>query len=172
VELEYTIEEGDRDAFLDYHTHQSAALQELRRRHVYGYGILLAIFAAIFWLFGETAVAISFLILGPIWAAWWPSRTRRMARAQAEAFYRADPAALRVGRHRLALDGGLLSADSLGEHRLPASAVQRVVRLPEHLLIYMGPMAALVIPRLRVLRGDAAAFAAELERQLPASRFR
>jgi hypothetical protein len=171
VQLEYTIEEGDRDAFLEYHAYHSSALQDLRRRHVYGYGVLLAIFAAIFWLFGETAVAISFLLLGPIWAAWWPSRTRRLARAQAEAFYRADPGGLRVGRHTLAFDGGVLSADALGEHRLPVSAIQRVVQLPEHLLIYMGPIAALVIPRGRVVKGDLPAFAAELERQVPAARF-
>jgi hypothetical protein len=171
LELEYTIDERDRDAFLEYHAYHSAALHELRRRHVYGYGILLAIFAAIFWLFGETAVAISFLLLGPIWAAWWPSRTRRLARAQAEAFYRADPGGLRPGRHTVTLHGGVLSADALGEHRLPASAIQRVVQLPEHLLIYMGPIAALVVPRRRVVKGDLSAFSAELERQAPASRF-
>jgi hypothetical protein len=82
VELEYTVEDGDISAFLDYHSHHSAALQEMRRSQMFGYAILLAIFAVTFWFFGETAVAIAFLILGPIWAAWWPSRTRRLARQQ------------------------------------------------------------------------------------------
>ena len=67
VELEFRVEDGDLDAFLDHHSCSS------RRRSgrfagasLYGYVILFAIFGLVFWVFGETAVAIAFLVLGPI----------------------------------------------------------------------------------------------------------
>ena len=90
-ELEFRIEEGDVDAFLDHHSQHSAARREIRRRQLYGYVILFAIFGLVFRIFGETAVAIAFLVLGPAWAAWWPTRARRLARQQAADFYRAAP---------------------------------------------------------------------------------
>ena len=65
VELEFQIEPGDIDAFLDHHSQHSAALREIRRRQRYGYVILLGIFGLVFWIFGETAVAIAILVLGP-----------------------------------------------------------------------------------------------------------
>ena len=167
MELEYTVEEGDLAAFLDYHSHHSAALQEIRRSQMYGYAILFAIFAIIFWFLGESAVAISFLVLGPVWALWWPSRARRLAREQAVAVYRDDPAALKPGLHTLSLDANRLrSVGPAGERRLPLSSVRRVVNLPEHLLIYVGGIQAIVVPRERTTKGDVAAFASALEGQL------
>jgi YcxB-like protein len=167
VELEYTVEEGDLAAFLDYHSHHSAALREIRRSQMYGYAILFAIFAVIFWFFGETAVAISFLVLGPVWAAWWPSRARRLAREQAVAVYRDDPAAMKPGLHTLSLDSdGLRLAGAAGERRLPLSSVRGLVNLPEHLLIYVGEIQAIIVPRERSTKGDVAAFASALKGQL------
>jgi hypothetical protein len=167
VELEYTVEEGDLAAFLDYHSQHSAALQEIRRSQLYGYAILLAIFAVIYLFFGGMALAISFLVLGPVWVAWWPSRARRLAREQAVAAYRDDPAAMKPGLHTLSLDAsGLRSAGPAGERRLPLSSVRRVVDLPEHLLIYVGGIQAIIVPRGRTTKGDVAAFSSALKRQL------
>ena len=167
MQLEYTIEEGDRDAFLEYHSEHSATLQVLRRQHLYGYAILLAIFGAIYWLLGGTALVIAFLTLGPLWAAWWPMRTRKIARAQAEAFYQDHAGGLRVGAHTLTLDaGGLMESDGTGERRKPLSAVRPVVHLPDYVNIYVGPIQAVVIPRRRIVKGDLAAFVAELERMM------
>ena len=168
MELEYSLDEGDVAAFLDYHSRHSAALQELRRSHMYGYAVLLAVFALIFWWFGETAVAIAFLVLGPIWAAWWPLRTRRIALRQAAAACGDAPGGAQAGRHVLRLDGdGLFLSGPGGQHRVPLSAVRQVVNLPERILIYVGPLQALIVPR-RTSTGDATPLAAELERRMPA----
>ena len=166
VELEYSVEEGDVSAFLQYHTHHSAALQELRRSQMFGYAILLAIFAMVFWLFGETAVAIAILVLGPIWAAWWPARTRRLARRQVAAAAGDGPGGWEIGRYVLRLDDhGIVLAGPAGEQRLPLSAVRQVVNLPEHVLIYVGTLHVILVPR-RTSKGDVASFVSELDRRL------
>jgi hypothetical protein len=166
VTLEYTVEESDVSAFLDYHANHSDALQELRRNQMYGYALLLAIFAIIFWFFGETAVAIAILVLGPIWAAWWPLRTRRLARRQAIAAMSEAPAAAEAGRYVLELgDEALLLNGPRGEHRITMGSVRRIVDLPSHLLIYVGTLQAIVVPR-QTAKGDFESFGSTLRQRL------
>ncbi len=163
MELEFRIEEGDADAFLDHHSQHSAALREIRRRQLYGYVILFAIFGLVFWIFGETAVAIAFLVLGPAWAAWWPTRACRLARQQAADFYNADPNSLSDGPHALRLDdAGLFHAAPGAETRTPYAGIQHVERTPEHLLVYTGPIQAIVVPCRRVSKGDVDTFVQQL----------
>jgi hypothetical protein len=163
VKVEYTVEESDVNAFLDYHCHHSKTLQELRRSQIYGYAILLAIFAVIYWLFGETSVAIAFLVLGPIWAAWWPSRTRRLARKQVTAALSSNQGA-QVGHYALELlDTGLLLRTSRGDHRVPTLAIREVANLRDHLLMYVAPLHALIVPK-RTAKGDLTEFVRALER--------
>lgn len=171
VKLEYKVEEGDVAAFLDYHANHSDALKDLRRSQMYGYAILLAIFAIIFWFFGETAVAIAILVLGPIWAAWWPLRTRRLARGQALAAMSEFPAAAQTGAYALEIgEDALLLNGPRGRHRIPMDTVRRVVNLPDHLLIYVSAVQAIVVPR-QTATGDFAVFASVLSQRLaPTSR--
>ena len=133
MELEFRIEEGDIDAFLDHHSQYSAAVREIRRRQLYGYVILFAIFGLVFWIFGETAVAIAFLVLGPVWAAWWPTRARRLARQRAAAYYAAAPNPMFDGPHVLRLDDAdLVYAAPGAETRTPYASIQQVERTSDH----------------------------------------
>jgi hypothetical protein len=167
VELEFRIEEGDVDAFLDHHSQHSAALREIRRRQLYGYVILLAIFGLVFRIFGETAVAVAILVLGPAWAAWWPTRARRLARQQAADFYRAAPSSLSDGRHLLRLDeAGLFHAAPGAETRTPYAGIEHVERTPDQLLVYTGPIQAIVVPCRRVSTGDVDIFVQELRARI------
>ena len=163
VELDYRLEEGDLVSFLDYHCQSSEALREIRRGQMYGYAILFAAFALVYWFFGETAVGIAFLVLGPAWAAWWPARARRLAREQAAAFYAQGPNAQPEGSYTLKLDDEeLLLRSSASDARLPLTSIERIVETPDYLFIYVGSIRALIVPRRRVTRGDVTAFAAEL----------
>ena len=166
VELEYRLEESDLVAFLDYHCQYSEALREIRRGQMYGYAILLAVFALVYWFFGETAVGIAFLVLGPAWAAWWPARARRLARKQAAAFYGQGPNALPEGPNALKLDDEALFLRSpASDTRLPLPSVERIVETPDYLFIYVGSIQALIVPRRRVTRGDVTAFAGQLRQR-------
>jgi hypothetical protein len=163
VEIEFRIEEGDIDAFLDHHSQYSGALREIRRRQLYGYGILFVIFSLVFWAFDGTAVAIAFLVLGPLWAAWWPIRARRLARQQAAPFYPSGPNPTFDGPHVLRLDDAGLSHAAPGtETRTSYASVQHVELTPDQLLVYTGPIQAIVVPRQRVTRGDVDIFVQQL----------
>jgi hypothetical protein len=162
VELQFRVEEDDIDVFLDHHSQYSAAVREIRRRQLYGYVILFAIFGLVFWVFGETAVAIAFLVLGPVWAAWWPARARRLAREQAATFYRAIPRPLSDGPHILRLeDDGLFHAAPGAETRTPYASTH-VESTADHVLVYTSPIQAVVIPRQRVITGDVDIFVQQL----------
>ena len=128
MELEYRLEEGDLVAFLDHHSQHSESLREIRRRQMYGYAILVAVFALVYWFFGETAVGIAFLVLGPAWAAWWPARARRLARKEAAAFYAQGPNALQEGPYALRVDDEALFLRSpASDARTPLTRVKRIV---------------------------------------------
>lgn len=162
MELQFRVEEDDIDVFLDHHSQYSAAVREIRRRQLYGYVILFAIFGLVFWVFGETAVAIAFLVLGPVWAAWWPARARRLAREQAATFYRAIPRPLSDGPHILRLeDDGLFHAAPGAETRTPYASTH-VESTADHVLVYTSPIQAVVIPRQRVITGDVDIFVQQL----------
>lgn len=166
VEIEYRVEEGDILVFLDHHSEHSAAAREIRRRQNYGYAILLAIFGLVLWFFGETALAIAFLVLGPVWVALWRERARRLARKQAAALYREGPNPMFDGPHLLRLEESSLVSISPGaESRLPFTSVQRVVDTEDYVFVYVGAIQALVVPRRRVARGDLRALSKELRRR-------
>jgi hypothetical protein len=154
VELQFRVEDGDIDAFLDHHAQYSAAVREIRRRQLYGYVILFAIFGLVFWVFGETAVAIAFLVLGPVWAAWWPTRARRLAREQAAAFYRGIPKPLSDGPHVLRLEDAALFYAARGAETRTPYASTHIESTADLVLVYTSPTQAIVIPRQRVTTGN------------------
>jgi hypothetical protein len=163
VAIEFRIEEGDIGAFLDHHSQYSGAFREIRRRQLYGYGILFVIFGLVFWAFDETAVAIAFLVLGPVWVAWWPTRARRLARQQAAPFYPSAPNPIFEGPHVLRLDdAGLFYAAPGTETRTSYASIQHVELTPDQLLVYTSPVQAIVVPRQRVSRGDVDIFVQQL----------
>ena len=169
MELEYRLEEGDVLAFLDYHMQHSEAARDVRRRQTYGYAFLFAVFGLVFWFFGEAALAIAFLVLGPVWIAWWPARSRQIYRKQALAMYREGQNPMFEGSHVLRLaDAGLVAITPNAEAKIALTSVQRIVDTPESLFVYVGAMQAFIVPRRRVSRGDVDIFVQELRRRVGA----
>jgi hypothetical protein len=167
VELEYRFEEGDLLAFLDYHMQHSEAARDIRRRQTYGYAFLFVIFGLVFWFFGEAALAIAFLVLGPVWVAWWPARARRIYRKQALAMYREGQNPMFEGPHVLRLDeASLVTTTPAAEARIALTSVQRIANTPDYLFIYVGAIQAFIVPRGRVSRGDLNAFAEQLQQRV------
>jgi hypothetical protein len=164
VELEFKVDEGDVLAFVDHHSQHSPTAREIRRRQTYGYAFLLAVFGIVFWFFGEAALAIAFLVLGPLWIVWWPARSRRLVRQQATAFYRESPSPIFDGPHVLSIDGAeLVYVTPAGQSRMPVSTVQGISTMPDYVFIHVGPVQAVVVPRRRVSRGDLNVFVQHLE---------
>jgi hypothetical protein len=155
VELEYRVEEGDLVAFLDQHMRHSEAARDIRRRQTYGYAFLFMVFGLVFWLFGEVALAIAFLVLGPLWIAWWPARAQRIYRKQALAMYREGHNPMFTEPHLLRLeDTALVGGTASAQAQIALTSVQRIVETPDYLFVYVGAMQAFIVPRRRVVRGD------------------
>jgi YcxB-like protein len=166
MELEYRFEESDLLAFLDHHMQYSEAARDIRRRQTYGYAFLFAVFGLVFWFFGEAALAIAFLVLGPVWIAWWPTRSRQIYRKQALAMYREGQNPLFEGAHVLRLDDtGLVATTPKAEARFALTGIQRIVETPDYIFVYLGAMQAFIVPRRRVSRGDVDIFVQELRRR-------
>ena len=169
MELEYQLEEEDLLAFSEYHLAHSPSNREVRRRQTYGYAVLFAVFGLIFLVFGEAALAIAFLVLGPLWIAYWPWRVKQIQRKQLLARYREGKNPVLEGPVVLGIDeDGLTSVNSMSQSRTSFAAVQRVADTPDHFFVYLGAVQAMVIPRRRVSRGDADIFVQELRRRIGA----
>jgi len=169
-ELEFRLEESDLLAFSEHHIDQSPASRETRRRQTYGYAVLFALFGLIFLFFGEGALAIAFLVLGPLWIAYWPWRLRQIRRKQILAAYREgnNPALENTVVLGIA-DDGLTCVSPTSQSRTAFRALQRIAETPEHVFVYLGPLQAHVIPRRRVIRGDVDKFVQELRRRVDVS---
>ena len=168
MELEFRFEEGDVLAFLEYHRSTprrrgNPPASDLRLRvsvrHIWS-GVLV---------FREAALAIAFLVLGPLWIAWWPARSRRNYRKQAAACYRGGPNPMFEGPHLLRLeDAGLVVITPSAESRMRSRPSSESSDTPDYFFVYVGAVQAIVVPRRRVSRGDADIFVQELRRRIGA----
>jgi len=106
---------------------------------------------------GFTAVAIAYLVLyGPINRYIYLRQTRGVRQRHAPG----------VGRVVLGLSANALTVDgSNGTVRLEYAAVRRIEESPTHYFLYVGPAAAIVVPRDRVAKGDPEAFVHALRSQ-------
>jgi len=158
VEIEYRCADGDLAAFADLHLQRPGVDARVRRSVLYGYAGFVLLLAWLYFRFGPAEFAIVLLLVGPIVIAVWPTGLRwfygRKVLAEARALNGAgsdDPVLLR-------LDGtGLARITRQGDDRFH---VLEIVELPEHVLVFVGPARAFIIARQKVVRGDAAAFAA------------
>ena len=170
MEIEYQFGEADLLAFSEYHVAHSTPNREVRRRQTYGYAVLLAVFGLILLLFGGTALAIAFLLLGPPWIVYWPWRVKQVQRRQLLARYReAKNPALDVPVVLSVDEEGLTCVSSTSRSRMSFAAVQRVADTPDHVFVYLGPEQAFIVPRRRVSRGDVDIFVQELRNRTGAS---
>ena len=167
MELEYRFEESDLLAFLDYHMQHSEAAREIRRRQTYGYAFLFAVFGLVLWFFGDVALAIAFLVLGPVWIAWWPARSRQIYRKQALAMYREGQNPMFEGPHVLRLeDAGLVATTPKAEARIALTSIQRIAETADYVFVYVGALQAFIVPRRRVSRGDVDIFVQQVRNRV------
>lgn len=146
--IEYELTPDDYAAFAGYHHSQPGSAGGSQRRLRWGFTIAYLVIFAINLARGPTPGDFVWLILAALWYALMPR------------LYRAS---VRRGVHRIAQQG--LCRGSVGPHRLAVkpegitdttphyewttywSGVERVVELPERVLVYVGPNAAFQVPR-------------------------
>jgi len=165
MEIEFSVEEADILAFCEYHNEHSESAKATRRRNTYGYGFAFTVMGIVLFLVGSVALGVAFFLLGPLWMVYWPKRVRHLYRKQAVALWREGRNPIFEGSHVLRLeDASLVSISPAGESRMPVRTIQRLATTPDLLLIYMGAVQAIIVPRRRVIRGDIDKFGDELRR--------
>jgi hypothetical protein len=158
VEIAYRCEDADLVAFADFHVQRAAVDAQVRRWLVYGYAGFVLLLLSLYVRFGPVEFAIVLLLVGPIVIAVWPTGLRWFYRRQVLAAARALNSSASDGPVLLRLEGdGLVRVTPQGQGPFQ---VHEVVERPDHLLLHVSATQAFVIPRQRVVRGDAAAFAA------------
>jgi hypothetical protein len=165
MEIEFSVEEADILAFSEYHNEHSESAKATRRRDTYGYGIAFTVMGIVLFLIGSVALGVAFFLVGPLWMLFWPKRVQHLYRKQAAALWREGRNPMFEGSHVLRLeDTSLVSISPAGESRMPLRTIQRLATTPDLLLIYMGAVQAIIVPRRRVVRGDMNKFGDELQR--------
>ena len=167
MEIAFSVAEADVLAFCEYHNEHSQSAQTTRRRNTYGYGVGFMGSGILLLFLGSTALGVTFLLLGPLWMVYWPRHARHLYQKQAAALWREGRNPIFHGPHVLRLDDtSLVSISPAGESRMPRRAIQRVVTTPQFLLIYVGAVQAIIVPRGRVVSGDVDKFGEEMQRQI------
>jgi hypothetical protein len=170
MEIEFSVAEADVLSFSEYHNEQSPSAKAMRRRNTYGYGFAFMAMGIVFLLMSQVGLGVAFLLLGPFWMVYWPRRARSLYRKQAAALWREGGNPIFEGAHVLRLEDAVLASVSpAGESRVPVRTIQRLETTADLLLIYMGAIQAIIVPRKRVVRGDIDKFAEELQRLVEAA---
>jgi len=166
--LEYELTGADVDAFATYHVGHDAHLAKRITRMRWVWAV---VFAVIGFEYARTSklgglafagIAIAYLaIYGPM--------NRYLFRRQMGGGMHRGPAP-GIGRVTLRLTSdGLVVDGSNGTTRLEASAIRRIEAAPAYYFLYVGPLAAIIVPRTGVSRGDPDAFVRALQAMTPSA---
>ena len=146
--IEYDLTADDYAAFAGYHHSQPGSAGGSQRRLRVGFTIAYLVIFAINLALGPTPGDFIWLILAALWYALMPRFYRASAR---RGVYRIAHQGLcrgSVGPHRLSIKPeGITDTTPHYEWTTYWSGVERVVELPERVLVYVGPNAAFQVPR-------------------------
>lgn len=136
--------------------------KEGRRRHqVLAAGLLLLFAAALYAYWCNGYLLVNFLgglAVLSLASVLFVALSRRRVAAFVRRNAREDKGS-RVGRHTMEVrDGRLWERTAVDETSISLSALYGIETTPEHLFVMRGPAYAWVVPRHRVVEGDAGAF--------------
>lgn len=159
--LEFELTRADLDAFASHHAaHAPHLARRIRRMRL----VWTVVFAVITVEYARTsrAGAAAFALIGVAYVALYGPLNRFLYARQHRALRR-RPETPGVGPVRLSLaDGGLAVDAAQGAGRIDPAAIERIDEATAHYFVYVGPSAAIVVPRSGASRGDADAFVRSL----------
>jgi len=144
--FQYELGPADMEAFFVHHAAQAPYLAARNRRMRWIWGVAFALLALVYasrsphTSIALLAFALAYLPFYGRLNRWWYIRHQRRLFA--------GPDAPRLGAMTLELaDGQLLVAEPEGSARLELSAIKRIDESASHYFLYVGPAAAIVVPR-------------------------
>ena len=172
MQIRYDVSMEDIVEFGRYHYRSSPTARKFVIRQLLWWPVL--VFALLYWFRLGVPDLVERVIPAQIGAVvmlavvpWVVSSTikRHIKRAYSEA-----PFLGLIGEHKMTTeDGGLREQSSGGEHFFFRRAVYRLAESKTHVLVYVTPVSAHVIPRAKVKKGRLDDFVAEIRKHLDPS---
>ena len=164
--LRFDLTKSDLDALASHHADESPHLRNrIRRMRLLWAGI----FGLIAWEYSKTSVpgALAFLALGAAYVAGYGPLNRFLYVRQSRNL-NAAPETPRLGPVTLRFEQGRLRVESSeGAATVQPQAIRRIAETPAHWFLYVGPTAAVIVPKMGVEGGDPAALVAAVREATP-----
>jgi hypothetical protein len=154
--LHYELTGADLDAFATYHAGHAPQLTARIKRMRF---VWTGVFLFIAWEYSKSSVsgALAFLVLGAAYVGAYGPINRYLYVRQNRGL-NAGSDAPRLGPVTLNVEAGRLRVQSSeGLTTLEPSAIRRIEESPSHWFLYLGPTAAIIVPKAGVTGGDPAA---------------
>lgn len=168
MKIKYNLTVDDIIAFNCYHTQHSPGVRRMQRLYTWGVPVVaLAASAPLSWS-GVWADA-------PIWLGVWSAAYLGIRMLTPPRYFvgKVVRRMVKEGRNKGMIgpqemelaEEGILARNASGERKVPWTGVERVVQAAAHTFIYIGSVAALVIPRREVPADRYGQFVDELARR-------
>lgn len=155
-EIQYEVRERDLLAFNEHLAWAGEGLKKHMRRHqsqVPGFIVLLSLLLWFYYKDSLSAIYVASVAL--LWGFGVPGYLRWNLRRQIRKSYTDEDLQQILGRITLRVDKhDLVEITEGGESRTPWAEVLRIEATRAYAFIFVGPQAALIIPRATVKQGD------------------
>ena len=162
MQIEYILTPDDWAAFGEYHARHSPHFQRVKNRATLN-GILLAVVIGVtLWIYANAAVALVMAICIAAGSAWYGPR---QLVAHTRAHMAAKERACLRGRHVMeALPAGLRSRCDVADSTIAWVGIRDAIETPDHVFLMLDELQGYVVPKQRIVAGDAGRFLLEVAR--------
>lgn len=156
TEISYEVRERDLIAFNEHLAEESEDLRKQFRRHqaqVPGFMVLVSL---LLWFYYKDSLSAMYVgVIALAWGFGVPAYMRWSLRRQIRSLYSLEDKQSVLGRFSLRVDPqALVEINASGESTTPWSDVLRIEATKKYAFVFVGPRAALIIPRATVSKGD------------------
>jgi len=167
MEIVFKLSEQDFLAFSDHHNAKSPTYRKANRRAVLSFVVMWAFGSYFVWrIIGDPVFTAAYLAIGVIAFFFVPSAVKGSRRKSATAAYREGKNRALFQEQTLRIERDVFAHESVAsEGRLKWEYVEAVDVTDDFTFIYVSALAAHIIPKHGVIRGDYDAFVQEAHKR-------
>jgi hypothetical protein len=171
TEISYEVRERDLIAFNEHLAQQSEDLRKQFRRHqaqVPGFMVLVSLL--LWFYYKDSLSAIYVAVIALAWGFGVPAYMKWSMRRQIRRMYSPDDKKSILGKFSLRVDpNDLVEINASGESTTPWRDVLRIEATKKYAFVFVGPRAALIIPRATISGGDLHEFVRAVDERIAQS---
>ena len=168
TEISYEVRERDLIAFNEYLAQQSEVLRKQFRRHqaqIPGFMVLVSL---LLWFYYKDSLSAMYVgVVALAWGFGVPAFMRWSMRRQIRSLYSSEDKAAMLGQFSLRVaPTELVEINASGETRTPWSDILRIEATKKYAYLFVGPQAALIIPRATISKGNLHEFVRDVDERI------